>query len=241
MSAQKEEPVRINKYLAMCGICSRRDADKLLSDGSVRINGEKAQMGSKVFPGDVVTYQGKRIVGKDRVILLYNKPVGVTCTEKDRHALRPIVEEIKFAERITYAGRLDQDSEGLMILTNDGDLIQKMMKGSSVHEKEYIVKVDQEITEDFIRQMGSGMYLRELKSNTRPCTVEKLGKYTFRIVLTQGLNRQIRRMCGQLGYKVTSLRRIRILNLLIGDLPSGKWRYITKEEEEQLLAVLGME
>ncbi|MCR4587710.1 MAG: pseudouridine synthase [Lachnospiraceae bacterium] len=241
MSAQKEESVRINKYLALCGVCSRRDADKLVENGSVKINGITAQSGSKVFPGDVVTYGGKRLVAKDRVILLYNKPVGVTCTERDPHAIRKIVDEIKFAERITYAGRLDQDSEGLMILTNDGDLIQKMMKGSSVHEKEYIVKVDKEITEDFIRDMSAGMYLKELKSNTRPCVTEKLGKYTFRIILTQGLNRQIRRMCGELGYKVTSLRRIRILHLTIGDLPSGKWRYLTKEEEAGLLHDLQME
>ncbi len=241
MSAQKEEPVRINKYLAMCGICSRRDADKIIASGSVKINGQKAEMGSKVYPGDVVTYGGKRIVGKDRVILLYNKPVGVTCTERDPHAIRKIVDEIRFFERITYAGRLDQDSEGLMLLTNDGDLIQRMMKGANAHEKEYIVKVDKEITEEFVNKMSAGMYLAELKSNTRPCTVEKIGKYTFRIILTQGLNRQIRRMCQSLDYKVTNLRRIRILHLTIGDLPSGKWRYLTNEEEEGLLRDLGME
>lgn len=222
---------RLNKYLAECGICSRREADRYIDEGRVYVNHIKAISGMQVCDSDIVEVNGKEVKSRERkIVLAYYKPVGVTCTENDRHAKKTIVEALNYPVRLTYAGRLDKDSEGLMIMTNDGELIQKMMKGSNYHEKEYTVKVNKEITEEFLDGMRKGVYLRELDQITRPCTVEKKGKYTFDIVLTQGLNRQIRRMCQSFGYQVTSLKRYRVVNIELEDLKPGQYREIIGEE-----------
>jgi 23S rRNA pseudouridine2604 synthase len=232
---------RLNKYLAECGVCSRREADKLIDKGLVTVNGVKAVNGTQVSEADSVCVNGKALKPmSSKVVLAYNKPIGVTCTEKDKYAEKTIVEALKYPIRLTYAGRLDKDSEGLIIMTNDGDLIQQMMRGANRHEKEYIVKTDKEITDEFVKKMSEGVYLKELDETTRPCMVEKIGKYTFRIVLTQGLNRQIRRMCETQGYKVTSLVRIRVMNIKLGNLKSGEYRELKGEELETLYKMCGM-
>lgn len=232
---------RLNKYLAECGVCSRREADRLIDKGVVSINGVKASNGAQVGENDIVEVNGKKIKPiSSKTVLAYNKPVGVTCTEKDKYAQKTIADAVKYPVRLTYAGRLDKDSDGLMIMTNDGELIQRMMKGANRHEKEYIVKTDREITEEFVTGMSSGVYLDELDETTRPCTVEKIGKYTFRIILTQGLNRQIRRMCEVYGYKVKALTRVRVMNIRLGKLKSGEYREVTGEELSELYKLCGM-
>lgn len=234
------EGTRLNKYLAECGVCSRREADKLIEAGKVLVNGSVAGMGCKVTDADEVRV-GKKVLGKaKKVVLAFYKPVGVTCTEKDKHAEKIINDYIKYPVRVTYAGRLDKDSEGLLLLTNDGDLIEAAMRGANRHEKEYVVKVNKEITDDFIQKMAAGVYLPELEVTTRPCQLEKLGKFTFKIVLTQGLNRQIRRMCKELGYQVSQLKRMRIMNIKIDKLQPGKYREVTGEELEELYRLAGM-
>ncbi len=232
---------RLNKYLAECGLCSRREADKLIDQGRVYVNGQKAVSGMKVCDTDVVEVNHKRIKqAAAKVVLAYNKPVGITCTEKDRHADKTIVEAVNYPVRLTYAGRLDKASDGLIILTNDGELIQRMMKGANGHEKEYLVKVDRELTEEFLTKMAQGVYLRELDATTRPCTLKRIGKYTFQITLTQGLNRQIRRMCGCFGYNVKSLTRIRVMNIELNGLKSGVYREIKGQERETLYRLCGI-
>lgn len=231
---------RLNKYLAECGVCSRREADKLIEAGRVSVNGVAAGMGCRVSETDKVQVNGKTLQGRAKtVVLAFYKPVGVTCTEKDKHAEKIINDFIQYPVRVTYAGRLDKDSEGLLLLTNDGSLIDAMMRGANRHEKEYVVRVNREITGDFVKRMSAGMYLEELKTNTRPCQVEKVGKFTFRIILTQGLNRQIRRMCRVLGYEVTSLKRERVMNIKLGELLPGKYKEITGEELETLYQLAG--
>ena len=231
---------RLNKYLADCGVCSRREADKLIEAGKVLVNGTVAGMGCKVSEADKIQVNGKLLKGKPKsVVLAFYKPVGVTCTEKDAHAEKIINDYIKYPVRVTYAGRLDKDSEGLLLLTNDGNLIDAMMRGANGHEKEYVVKVNKEITEEFVKRMGAGVRLEELGTTTRPCQVEKVGKFTFRIILTQGLNRQIRRMCKTLGYEVTSLKRERVMNIKLGKLVPGKYKEITGEELETLYKMAG--
>ncbi|MBR6628230.1 MAG: pseudouridine synthase [Lachnospiraceae bacterium] len=236
-----KETVRLNKYLAMCGLCSRRDADKLIEQGRVTVNGQNATSGMQVCVEDEILVNGKPLKGQEKkVVLAYYKPIGVTCTEKDAHAEKIITRLIDYPIRVTYAGRLDKDSEGLMLLTNDGDLIQAMMRGANCHEKEYIVKTNKEITDVFIQQMKSGVYLRELDRTTRECEVSQTGKYTFRIVLTQGLNRQIRRMCKELGYEVRSLKRIRIMNITLEQLQTGVYREVKGTELEALYSGCGL-
>lgn len=236
------ELVRLNKYLAECGVCSRRDADKLIEEGRVTINGLTAKMGSKVSGKERVVVNGKVLHSPNaKRVLAYYKPIGVTCTEKDKFAEKKITDSLKYPVRVTYAGRLDKESEGLMIMTNDGDLINALMRGANRHEKEYIVKVDKEVTEEFLKQMEKGIYLKELEKTTRPCETEKQGKFTFRIVLTQGLNRQIRRMCQTLGYEVRNLKRVRIMNVLLEDLKPGQYREVAGEELSQLYGNVGME
>lgn len=236
------EPVRINKYLAACGVCSRREADKLVEQGRVCINGRTANMGDKVSAQDKVTVSGKPLAGQEeKAVLAFYKPVGVTCTEKDRHAEKIIADLVKYPVRVTYAGRLDKDSEGLLILTNDGILIDAMMRGSNKHEKEYVVKVDKEVTGQFQEAMEQGIYLKELDITTRKCRIVKEGKFTFRIVLTQGVNRQIRRMCRTLGYEVKTLKRIRVMNILLGNIAPGKYREIQGEEKKRLYEECGLE
>ncbi len=237
----KSEQIRLNKYLAQCGVCSRRDADKLIEAGKVLVNGVPAGMGQMVTATDTVQVGKKVLQGRERkVVLACYKPVGVTCTERDAHAARKITDMIKYPVRVTYAGRLDKDSEGLLLLTNDGALIDAMMRGANGHEKEYIVKVDREITDDFVQQMSQGVYLRELEVTTRSCEVAAVGKYTFRIVLTQGFNRQIRRMCKEFGYQVKQLKRIRVMNVLLDEMKPGAYRELTGAETEELYRRAGL-
>ena len=233
---------RLNKYLAECGLCSRREADKLIDQGRVYVNGQRAVSGMKVCDRDIVEVNHQRLqsAAASKVVLAYNKPVGITCTEKDRYAEKTIVEAVNYPVRLTYAGRLDKASDGLIILTNDGELIQRMMKGANGHEKEYLVKVDRELTEEFLTKMAQGVYLKELDVTTRPCTLKRIGKYTFQITLTQGLNRQIRRMCGCFGYNVKSLTRIRVMNIELNGLKSGEYREIKGQERETLYRLCGI-
>ncbi len=229
------EKERLNKYLASCGVCSRREADRLIEEGQVTVNGAAAQVGTQVDSTDKITVRGKLLHGKEeKVVFAYYKPVGVVCTERDKFADKKISDMVHFPVRVTYAGRLDKDSEGLLLLTNDGALIEAMMRGSSGHEKEYIVRLNKEVTDEFVSKMASGVYLRELKVKTRPCRVEKVGKFTFRIVLTQGLNRQIKRMAQELGYHVSTIRRVRVVNVQLAGLQSGQFRQLKGEELDTL-------
>lgn len=229
------EKERLNKYLASCGVCSRRDADRLIEEGRVTVNGQKAFMGMQVSGSEKITVNGKPVQGKnEKVVLAYYKPLGVTCTEKDRFAEKKVTDMVKFPFRVTYAGRLDKDSEGLLLLTNDGELIDAMMRGSAGHEKEYIVKVNKEITDEFLKKMEEGVYLKELAITTKPCKAEVVGKCTFRIILTQGVNRQIRRMAKELGYHVTAIKRVRVVNIQLAKLKPGQFRQITGDELQVL-------
>lgn len=229
------EKERLNKYMASCGICSRRDADRLIEEGRVTVNGITAVMGTRVSDHDRIEVNGKLLHGKnEKVVFAYYKPVGVTCTERDKYADKKISDMVKFPVRVTYAGRLDKDSEGLILLTNDGDLIDAMMRGRAGHEKEYIVKVNKEITNEFLHDMASGVYLKELNLSTKPCKTEKIGKFTFKIVLTQGVNRQIRRMAGELGYQVKAIKRIRVVNIELANLKPGEFREIKNGELQML-------
>lgn len=231
----EEKKIRINKYIADAGICSRRDADKLVEQGLVTVNGKIAESGTKVGKQDEVRVRGKQIsVEEEKIVLAYYKPVGVTCTERDLHAKKTVIQDLKYPVRVTYAGRLDADSEGLLLMTNDGSLINGLMRAANFHEKEYVVKVDKEITEEFIKNMSAGVYLPELEQTTRPCKVECIGKFTFKIILTQGLNRQIRRMCKKLGYQVKQLRRVRIANIELGKLKPREYRRLNGQELEIL-------
>lgn len=241
MQSNHQEKIRINKYLAMSGICSRRDADKLIEQGQVTINGRKASMGDKVGGEDTVFVGNKRARTEDKkVVLAFYKPQGVVCTEKDKHAEKIIMDMIRYPVRVTYAGRLDKDSEGLLLLTNDGDLIQTMMKGSGSHEKEYVVKTDKEITKEFLQKMAQGVYLKELGVTTKPCHIKQTGKYTFWIILTQGVNRQIRRMCSAFGYEVKYLKRIRVMNITLDTLKKGQFRELSEEELALLYEQCGL-
>lgn len=232
--------VRLNKYLAECGVCSRRDADRLIAEGKVTVNGKVAENGMRVSSTDEVICQGKKLASKnEKVVLAYYKPLGVTCTEKDKFADKTLKEAFSYPIRVTYAGRLDKETEGLLLMTNDGDLIQKLMRGTEHQEKEYIVKVTKELPSDFKEKMEAGVFLSELNRKTKPCKVEILGKYTFRIVLTQGLNRQIRRMCQELGLKVNALQRVRVANITLGKLRPGTFRRVNGEELETLYRMIG--
>lgn len=232
------EEIRLNKYLASCGLCSRRDADKLIEAGEVFVNGVRAQAGRKVRPEDLIEVRGKRLHAPDeKVVLAYYKPAGVVCTERDAHADRVLMKEIGYPKRVTYAGRLDKDSEGLLLLTNDGDLIEAMMRGKNGHEKEYIVKSDKAWEDTAISNMREGVYLKELGQTTRPCEIEKIGEKTLRMVLTQGLNRQIRRMCESQGYRVRNLKRTRVINIELGKLKPGEYRELSGDELTQLYRI----
>lgn len=235
------EKVRLNKYLASCGVCSRRDADKLIEAGEVYINGEKAQTGMKAGPDDRVEVRGKCLLHpEEKVVLAYYKPVGVVCSERDAHAGRLVTKEIGYQKRVTYAGRLDKDSEGLLLLTNDGELIDAMMRGKNGHEKEYMVKADRKWEEGAIDRMREGVYLEELGQTTRPCEIEQVGEKTLRMVLTQGLNRQIRRMCETQGYRVKSLKRTRVINIRLEKLKPGEYRELAGQEREELYRLCGL-
>ncbi len=236
----EDNGVRINKYIASCGICSRRDADTLVERGDVTINGKVANPGDRVLPGDSVKVGAKLIrQSEETVVLAYYKPYGVTCTERDRFADLTVKDAVKYKERVTYAGRLDKESEGLLLLSNNGDLIQSMMKGSNNHEKEYIVRTTKPITEAFISKMSAGVFLKELNTVTKPCEVKKISKNTFNIILTQGLNRQIRRMTEACGNKVASLKRVRVLNITLDGLKPGEYRVLSQKEVNSLCKECG--
>ena len=233
---QAKESVRLNKYLSEAGVCSRREADRLIESGKVTVDGVTAQMGMRVTAGQIVKV-GKKTVSKqdEMIVLAVNKPKGIVCTE-DQRERDSIVRFLNYPVRVTYAGRLDKDSRGLLLMTNNGDIINQMMRAANRHEKEYKVTVDKEITEQFIKKMSEGVPI--LDTVTRPCTVKKIGKYTFSIILTQGLNRQIRRMCAACGYEVKDLVRIRIMNIRLGSLKEGAYRKLTDEELEELYEML---
>ncbi len=222
--------IRINKYLSEVGFCSRRVADRLIEEGKVTINGKIPEIGTKVEEGDQVEVEGQKIeksAKQKNIYLAFNKPVGIVCTTNKRVEPKNIIDFIKYPSRIFPIGRLDKLSEGLIFLTNDGDIVNKILRARNNHEKEYIVSVNRPIDREFIKNMSNGVEILDTK--TKNCLVSKLGPKKFKIILTQGLNRQIRRMCETLGYKVESLKRVRIMNIKL-DVPKGKYREFTKEE-----------
>ena len=230
--------IRINKYLSEMGYCSRREADRLIEKGKVTINGKNPEMGTRVEEGDVVQVEGQRIeklTKQKNIYLAFNKPVGVVCTTDTRVEPNNVIDFIKYPKRIFPIGRLDKPSEGLIFLTNDGDIVNKILRAINNHEKEYIVIVNRSISREFIQRMSNGVEI--LDTITRNCFVEQLGPKKFKIILTQGLNRQIRRMCESLGYGVLSLKRVRIMNIKL-DIPLGKYREFTKEELLELNLLL---
>lgn len=229
---------RINKYLSEAGYCSRRAADKLIDQGRVTINGQVPEMGTKVKEGDKVAVDNKSVENEDvnNVYIALNKPKGIVCTTDTRVEKDNIIDFMDYPERIFPIGRLDKPSEGLILLTNDGDIVNKILRSSNDHEKEYIVWTQEPITDEFIKRMSNGIPI--LDTMTNKCKVEKLNERTFKIVLTQGLNRQIRRMCEYLGYHVAKLKRIRIMNIQL-DTPVGEWRYLTEKEFTELSELIG--
>ncbi|MAW95728.1 MULTISPECIES: 23S rRNA pseudouridine(2604) synthase RluF [unclassified Leeuwenhoekiella] len=232
-----ETPTRINKYLSELGFCSRREADKLIDAGRITINGSVPEMGTKVTTADEIRVDGKLVVQeKDKpVYLVFNKPVGIVCTTDTRVEKDNIIDFINYPTRIFPVGRLDKASEGLIFLTNDGDIVNKILRARNNHDKEYIVEVDKPVTASFVKRMSDGLPI--LDTITRKCEVEQLGKNRFKIILTQGLNRQIRRMCEYLGYEVTRLKRVRIMNVHL-DLAVGKYRHFTPAELAELNSLL---
>ena len=231
----RPKSTRLNKYLAECGICSRRDADKLIEEKFVTVNGKDAVPGMQVSQKDEIRVRGKLLQGREqKVVLAYYKPVGVTCTERDKHARIKIRDELKYPVRLTYAGRLDKDSEGLLIMTNDGGLIDAMMRGANRHEKEYVVKVNKALTNEALEKMRAGIYLKELELTTRPCQITQIGPNTMRMILTQGVNRQIRRMCAAVGYEVKKLLRTRVMTVDLAKLKPGEYRELSVQEREAL-------
>lgn len=228
---------RINKYLSEVGFCSRREADRLIADGRVMVNGEIPEMGTKISDEDSVTVDGKPIREPkgDHVYLAFNKPVGIVCTTDTANEKDNIIDYINHPRRIFHIGRLDKPSEGLILLTSDGDIVNKILRAGNNHEKEYVVTVNRPLDPDFVSKMSEGVPI--LDTVTAPCKVRQLGKKSFNIVLTQGLNRQIRRMCAYLGYEVVKLKRIRIMNILL-DMPVGKWRDIMPDELAEIQTLL---
>ena len=228
------EGIRINKYFTQVGYCSRRVADKLIDAGTVKINGEVPEKGTKVMPGDVVTVRGEVVsqdTEKERVYLAVHKPVGIVCTTDKRREKDNIVDFVNYPTRLFPVGRLDKMSEGLIFMTDDGDIVNHILRERHGHEKEYIVTVNRPYDEAFLRSMSRGVHI--LDTTTRPCQVERLSPTVFKIILVQGLNRQIRRMCEALGHRVVRLKRVRIMQLEL-DLPPGKWRHLTKAEVKRL-------
>ena len=231
--------MRINKFISEAGTASRRGADKLITEGRVTINGKRATIGSQVEPGDDVRVNGNQLfVARNNVYIALNKPVGITSTT-EKGVKGNIVDLVNHPFRVFHIGRLDKDSEGLILLTNDGDIVNEILRSENQHEKEYIVSVDRPITPEFLKQMSEGVKI--LDTITLPCKVEQLSKYDFKIILTQGLNRQIRRMCEALRYNVYRLQRIRIMNIQLDNLPVGQWRYLSKKEKAQLFQELNYE
>ena len=232
--------MRLNKYLAAAGVCSRREADRLIEQGLVTVDGETATVGRQVEGSEEIRLEGKAVKKAERrLVVKYYKPRGVDCTKKDPHAEKTIFDLVKTPIPVTYAGRLDRNSEGLLLLTNDGDLIEKMMRGSAGHEKEYEVTIDKEVTEDFLETVQKGIYLKELGQTTGKCRAWKISGNCFRIVLTQGLNRQIRRMCEACGCRVQKLRRLRVVNVTLEGLKEGQWSELTASELSELFEAIG--
>ena len=228
--------IRLNKFLSEAGVCSRREADRLIESGRVTVDGKRAETGMKIADSQVVRVGKKEIRAKNEMVLIaVNKPVGIVCTEEKKEK-NNIINFLKYPTRVTYIGRLDKDSEGLLLMTNNGDIINKMMRSGNQHEKEYKVTVNKPITPEFIERMSNGVPI--LDTVTRKCKVEMIGKYKFRIILTQGLNRQIRRMCEYLGYKVTQLQRVRVMNIELGNLKPGEYRKVTDAEIAELYELI---
>ena len=229
--------IRLNKYLSQIGYCSRRNADKLIKEGKVNVNGKIAELGTKVISDDKIVVEGVLIKKgqKDMVYIALNKPKGIVCTTDESIEKNNIISFINYHKRIFPIGRLDKNTEGLILLTNDGDIVNKILRSKNNHEKEYEVSVNKSLTNDFIQKMSSGIPI--LGTKTKKCSVKKIKKNKFKIILTQGLNRQIRRMCNYLDYKVTNLKRIRIMNIKLDTSP-GKWRYLTQNELEDLNSLL---
>ena len=231
------EGIRLNRFLSDAGICSRREADRRIADGRVTINDQVAEVGQKLMPGQQVTCDGVLVSGKDApVLLVVNKPRGIVCTTSDKDRAENIVEFLDYPVRIYPIGRLDKDSEGLLLMTNEGELVNRILRARYGHEKEYLVTVDKPIDSEFVRKMSAGVKI--LDTVTRPCEVEKTGKTSFRIILTQGLNRQIRRMCEALGYQVQTLKRVRMLNITLDGLKTGEYREVTAAERQKLEDIL---
>lgn len=231
------ENIRLNKYLSDIGVCSRRAADRLAQEGKITVNGKAAQPGMRVTPEDDIRVEGKPVRREERkVYLVLNKPRGIVCTAEKREK-NNIIDYLNYPLRVYSVGRLDKDSEGLILLTNDGAIVNGMMRARNRHEKEYQVKVDRAFDREFLAHMARGVPI--LDTVTRPCRIRRTGSDTFEIILTQGLNRQIRRMCEALGYRVVRLKRVRIMNIRLGSLPCGKWRELTLEELRTLKAQIG--
>ena len=236
-----QDSIRINRYLSDCGVCSRRQADLMIQEGRVTVDGQTALMGQRITDGQQVCVDSRPVVKADKpVILLVNKPVGIVCTAEKREADN-IVDFIDYPQRIYPVGRLDKNSHGLILMTNQGELVNDILRARFYHEKEYLVTVNKPLNDEFLENMRKGVYLEDLDVTTRPCRVEKLGKYRFRIVLTQGLNRQIRRMCRALDYHVRDLCRVRIMNLRLDGIALGSYRRITDAEYRELVSLLGDE
>lgn len=236
MSTETTPGTRLNKFISETGICSRREADRLIEQGQVQVNGQRAEMGMKVSTADRIIVNGKPLRSKPRAVYLaYHKPLGITCTT-DQAVEGNIIDAINYRMRIFPIGRLDKFSEGLILLTNDGDIVNKILRVGNAHEKEYIVNVDKPITKEFIRAMGAGVPI--LDTVTRPCKVRQISNFSFNIILTQGLNRQIRRMTEYLGYHVTRLVRVRIMNVVLKNLRPGEWRELNQREMAQIDAML---
>ena len=235
-----EETVRLNKFLSEKGICSRREADRLVDEGKVMVNGVCAVMGQKVSSADEIAVDGKKVSTKQvkPVLIAVNKPAGIVCTTARFEGEKNIVDMVKYPTRIYPIGRLDKESEGLILMTNLGDLANEISKASNSHEKEYVVTVNNQVTESFLDKMRRGMHLEELNADTMPCVCTKTGNREFHIILKQGLNRQIRRMCAACGYRVETLKRIRIMNIHLGNIPQGNFRNVTDAEFDKLIKTL---
>lgn len=232
-----EETVRLNKFLSEKGICSRREADRLVDEGKVMVNGVCAVMGQKVSSADEIVVDGKKVSTKQvkPVLIAVNKPAGIVCTTARFEGEKNIVDMVKYPTRIYPIGRLDKESEGLILMTNLGDLANEISKASNSHEKEYVVTINNQVTESFLDKMRRGMHLEELNADTMPCVCTKTGNREFHIILKQGLNRQIRRMCAACGYRVETLKRIRIMNIHLGNIPQGNFRNVTDAEFDKLI------
>ena len=235
-----EETVRLNKFLSEKGICSRREADRLVDEGKVMVNGVCAVMGQKVSSADEIVVDGKKVSTKQvkPVLIAVNKPAGIVCTTARFEGEKNIVDMVKYPTRIYPIGRLVKESEGLILMTNLGDLANEISKASNSHEKEYVVTVNNQVTESFLDKMRRGMHLEELNADTMPCVCTKTGNREFHIILKQGLNRQIRRMCAACGYRVETLKRIRIMNIHLGNIPQGNFRNVTDAEFDKLIKTL---